>query len=392
MNMIMKKHEHDHEKHDHEKHEHDHEKHEHVFVLSAESDKLQKDIIELLKKKHETPDSEKKYVIVQFYVNQIRKINDVEQSVEIDLYLKLNWISEHWIGKTDDDFQNDENRFNKDVWWAPGVEVTNAIELEKQTEEEEAFWLEFPQYGVLAYTQRYMGTVSSFLDLHKFPFDSQIIQITFESFHWKSNDMQLLVLAHHMNQKPPRPGGSWPTMSNDVVLEEWTIEGIKVSENTKHYSFEDRDYSQVKVEVQLVRNYGYYLTKILSILVLIIACSWIVFWLDCSDLSGRTGISVTLFLAAITFTFVIGTNLPRISYHTFIDAYLFTSYIYIVLSIVLNLLIAEVHKYSEESSEYLNNLCKAFFPLTFTIYSIRWFFWCAAQQKKKTPDKRVSGH
>jgi hypothetical protein len=112
-------------------------------------------------------------------------------------------FAEAWIGKTDDDFQADETHLEKD-WWRPGVEVsyppmfprpyastfdstfslffllilywsvlpaslflpllskcvsswnfvvkpcpqvTNAIELEKDTEEEEAYWLEFPRYG-----------------------------------------------------------------------------------------------------------------------------------------------------------------------------------------------------------------------------------------------------
>ncbi len=68
-------------------------------------------------------------------------MDDVDQSVHLDLYLKLNWKSDKWIGKTDDDFQADEEHLAKD-WWRPGVEVTNAIELSKETEEDEAYWLE----------------------------------------------------------------------------------------------------------------------------------------------------------------------------------------------------------------------------------------------------------
>jgi len=323
------------------------------------------------------PEIKKKFVIVQFYINQIRKISEVDQATEIDLYLKLNWISERWVGKTDDDFQNDEERFDPAVWWMPGVEVTNAIELKKQTEEEEAYWLEFPKYGVLAYTQRYMGTVSTYLDLHKFPFDLQSLLITFESFHWKASDMQLLVLPHYMIQSPPKKGEEWITMSNDVVLEEWEIKGIQVSENSKHYDFEDRDYSQVKVDIHIQRNHGYYLTKMLSILALIIACSWIVFWLGVDDLAGRTNISVTLFLAAITFTFVVGSMLPKISYHTYLDQYLIASYIFIVLSILFNLLIHEV-SFSEE----LNKWCQIMFPISYTIYSLGWYYYSAWVQSK----------
>lgn len=81
-------------------------------------------------------------------------VDDVNQSADIDLYLKLNWKSERWVGKTDDEFQEDgtsgdmvlgvecathpgaDGKFSKDVWWDPGVEVTNGIELSKETPEE----------------------------------------------------------------------------------------------------------------------------------------------------------------------------------------------------------------------------------------------------------------
>jgi len=171
-------------------------------------------------------------------------------------------------------------------------------------------------------------------------------------------------------------------MSSDVKLEEWNISGIQVGERTKHYSFEDRDYSQVRVEIQLVRNYSYYLSKILMILVFIVACSWIVFFLPPDDLAGRTGISVTLFLAAITFSFVIGTNLPKISYQTYIDQYLFMNYLYIVISIVLNLVISETHKVNSEKAIRLNENCQWMFPLSYSIYSTWWLITSISTQSR----------
>ena len=29
--------------------------------------------------------------------------------------------------------------------WRPGVEITNKLEMEEETEEEEAYWIEFPE-------------------------------------------------------------------------------------------------------------------------------------------------------------------------------------------------------------------------------------------------------
>ena len=57
-----------------------------------------------------------------------------------------------------------------------------------------------------------------------------------------------------------------------------------------------------------------------------------------SELPDRTGTSVTLFLAAVAFNFVIGSSLPKISYNTRLDEYLLVSYLLITLSVLENVL------------------------------------------------------
>jgi hypothetical protein len=159
------------------------------------------------------------------------------------LFLPYSLAADAWVGKTDDDFQADETH-NESDWWRPSVEVTNAIGLEPQTEEDEAYWLEFPKYGtcstlivwlalpltrappckgILAYTQRYIGQIYAPMDLHHFPFDIQELHIQFESFHWKESDLQLLRLPTVAYQNTPPPGSYWHVLGNDVQLPEWDV-------------------------------------------------------------------------------------------------------------------------------------------------------------------------
>ena len=142
--------------------------------------------------------------------------------------------------KSDDDFQEDEKRF--EGLWKPGVEVTNKKEMTKLIPEKEAYWIEYPKHGILAYTQRLIGSTTLPMHLGEFPFDTQVIPITFESFHWKADDLHLVRLAEQSFQLPPRRGSNeqWLTMSDQVKLTEWTITGISVRETLKHYPFEDR--------------------------------------------------------------------------------------------------------------------------------------------------------
>lgn len=60
-----------------------------------------------------------KRAVVQYYINRILKVDDVAQTIDLDFYLKVNWIDEQWIGVSDDDFQDNEDRFSS-AWWEPG--------------------------------------------------------------------------------------------------------------------------------------------------------------------------------------------------------------------------------------------------------------------------------
>ena len=319
------------------------------FHLSAESAKLKSDIVNRLQ---ERDTGDKKYVVVQFYINRIFKIDDVNESLALDFYLKLNWVSENWKGKTDDEFQEDENRFDSKLWWEPGVEVTNAIELEKMIEKDEAFWLEYPDEGILAYTQRFIGTISAPMDLHNFPFDQQKFRIQFESFHWKADDCELLMLPRQSFQTQPNKdaGESWLTMSNDVRLSEWMIDAIEVAEKMVHYAFEDRIYSQVVVSVSISRNYGYYISKLMSVLLLIVIMCWIVFLIPAEYLSDRMSIVVTLFLSAVAFNFVGSSSIPKVSYLTQFDKYMIACYVMIVATVIENLVSYLYYTYAGSES------------------------------------------
>ena len=45
------------------------------------------------------------FLVSSFYLRS-SSVDDVEQSVHLDMYLKVNWKSEKWIGKSDDEFQD----------------------------------------------------------------------------------------------------------------------------------------------------------------------------------------------------------------------------------------------------------------------------------------------
>jgi len=260
-------------------------------------------------------------------------VEEAENEVRFDMYLKLNWRARKWIGISDDEFQGTENRF-KDDWWAPGVEITNAIEAEKQVEDqEECFWVEFPDEGILAYTQRYSASVYAPMDLRLYPYDRQIFPITFESFHWKASDMTLLRLKTHALQYSPDVSRDerWLTMSDMSDFTSYKIEKVEVLETEKTYRFEDRTYSQIYVKVHLLRIYWRLIMRYCLVIALLAMMSWAAFGMDPERGPKRLLILSGVFVAMVAFQIErVTEDAAKVPYNTRLEWYLFISYFFVI--------------------------------------------------------------
>jgi hypothetical protein len=73
------------------------------------------------------------------------------------------------------------------------------------------------------------------------------------------------------------------------------------------------------------RYAGYYLFKIIVPLVLIVAMSWLVFWIDPSESGTQIGVSTTAMLTLIAFRFSIDGLVPRVPYLTRMDIFILGS-------------------------------------------------------------------
>lgn len=93
------------------------------------------------------------------------------------------------------------------------------------------------------------------------------------------------------------------------------------------------DFSRFTFQFTIRRQSAYYLWKIFLPLLLIVAASWTVFWID--DLGINIGTAFTMMLTVVAFNFAIADTLPRVPYLTFMDAVLLASYISVFLSIIV---------------------------------------------------------
>lgn len=79
------------------------------------------------------------------------------------------------------------------------------------------------------------------------------------------------------------------------------------------------------MEIEVVRNLIYYIAKIIVPLCLIVMMSWVPLWTDPKQIGSNLAISATSFLTLVAYLFAMSVLLPRVSYFTRMDMFIFFS-------------------------------------------------------------------
>ena len=94
------------------------------------------------------------------------------------------------------------------------------------------------------------------------------------------------------------------------------------------------NYSQLVISFSFKRRIGYYVIQVYVPDSLVVAISWIVFWLDQDDMGGRVGLGITTILTIMFLLGSVNMSLPRVSYPKAIDWFLIVSFLLVFLVLV----------------------------------------------------------
>ena len=82
------------------------------------------------------------------------------------------------------------------------------------------------------------------------------------------------------------------------------------------------------------RQVGFYIVKIVLPLAMVVAMSWVVFWIDPAEAGTQIGVSITTMLTLIAYRFAVGAYLPRVSYLTRMDYFILASTVLVFASLI----------------------------------------------------------
>jgi hypothetical protein len=209
--------------------------------------------------------------------------------------------------------------------------------------------------GDAEYNQRVWGPFSQPLNLREFPFDTQDFEIRIASAGSRPDEIDFV-------PDPDTVSGIAPAFS----LPDWEILNWSL-DFSPYEPVGSRRGSASFAMIMIARRYvSHYLLKIILPLVLIVAMSWIVFWIDPEEAGTQIGVATTSMLTLIAYRFMVGGQVPVVPYLTRMDYFILGSTILVFLALMQSVLTSIMaHHEKLKSARRLDCCCRVIFPSAF---------------------------
>ncbi len=297
-------------------------------------------------------------VEVGFDLISISKISELDETFDIDGFLYLRWKDERLAVPGPAAAAPREVKLG-DVW-RPHIAIFNARNDRTVPHARVLAWPD----GRVLYRERFGATVISDMDLRRFPLDTQILQVDVSPFAYDESTLRLRV--------GPNLVGHYA----GIRLDSWNIGKTSGRTIPSRLDSDGMKYSRVAFETTLKRKHGFYIWKVFLPLLLIVGMSWTLFWLEPQNVNVSLSVGATSMLAAIAVNFAVASSLPRISYMTLMDAFIFACYTAIFLSLVVDVRVWCLHRRGEdEAARRTDRLCRWAFPAGFGVVCAVLIVW-----------------
>ncbi|XP_046846285.1 gamma-aminobutyric acid receptor subunit beta-2-like isoform X2 [Xenia sp. Carnegie-2017] len=222
--------------------------------------------------------------------------------------------------------------------WIPDIYVTNSNQYILHEDNQ---LIHIHHDGNIYYSARITIVATCQMELKKFPMDAQECKLTFESYAYKKDHMQLLWVTDK------------PIEVINTQMAEFEIGDIEsdIKCTVENVSYPAGKYSSLVATFKFKRRMGFYLIQAYFPSLIITILSWMSFYIDPKDIGERVSLGITTIL---TIVFLLGTNnssMPRVSYAKAIDWYLITSFMFVFSTLIESLIVFKFSRDDDISKE-----------------------------------------
>jgi len=230
---------------------------------------------------------------VALYLNDITEIRPQDEIIDLDATVFLRWQSERKPLETEYYYGNAVDEALKTMWWPyfKFLQTRGAGSSSLQA-------LTIAPDGRVDYAVQLNLKIETDLDMHKFPFDKQVIHIGMSAFGDMPYKINYYLLQDKIGINPA------------AHLDEWELVKTKnkISANNG---------MQFKMTLYYQRQAGFYIYKIFLPLMMIVVISFLVLWLPRQPAINRLGTIITAMLTVVAFQWAVSADIPKVSYVTY---------------------------------------------------------------------------
>ena len=291
-------------------------------------------------------------VYVTIFIIDVDEINSASQSFDANVYIQYRWRDQRLAHKGSKSIVRP-----LDEIWNPEIQIVNQQKL----------WLTFPDIvkiapdGEVVYRQRAWGSFSQPLKLHEFPFDRQVFFIQLAASDYTQDEVELVLDTKEESG-----------IAQELSVADWNILGWKTEPRNYKPTPTVNATSGFAFSFEARRNTGYFIIKVIIPLILIVAMSWVVFWIDPMESGTQISVAITTMLTLIAYRFAIDLDLPKVSYLTRLDFFILISTILVYASLI-EVIVTSTFAKSERLSQAraIDRWMRWLFPVTFIAVAVK---------------------
>jgi len=298
-------------------------------------------------------------VRASFEVHDINEINEEKETFEFTGVLTLKWHDKRQafdpaaVGVNEKIYQGDYQFNEISPSWFPQIVLVNS----SGSIEQQGVVLRALPDGTQTLMAKISAVAKTEFNLRRFPFDKQRLEAVFEVLGFDDSEVVLQVEPETTH-----------SVVGELWLPQWTITGIGTSIRDRHASYAGRrGVASAFVTSIDVQRESFYLSRLVILpLIVIVLLSFSVFWMDRSSLGDRISVSFIGILTAVAYQVVMNDILPRIAYMTWINGFLNFSFLMMVGTVIINLVVGALDQQGRsELAHRVDRLCRWIFPLTY---------------------------
>ncbi len=297
-------------------------------------------------------------VLASFQLLSVSVIQDELEKVEFSGILTLVWqdARQAFDPKTEgvaEKIFSGDFQFNEiSMIWYPQVALTNSFgQFDRR-----GIVLRIKPDGTVILSQTLDAAAKVNLNMRRFPFDSQRLDLAFRLLGFDTGEVVL-------RMDPSRPSTAKPVTSKP----QWELTAVNASvvESFGTDSPQAGETSDFVVSLHIERRSLFMLRMVVVPLGMIVVLSWAVFWMPHSSVGDRMSVSFVGILTAVAYQVTLGGIVPSIAYFTLMNAFVNLSFLVMCLTVVVNLYVGAIEGQDSLKCDRIDRRCRWLFPLSY---------------------------